>query len=113
MRRRDYSAVAADSLIPIGPMRRGGWCARARCASYNAIWAMLASDHCTPLITYRIRHQRGIDFVGAPSIVPLPQALPLEPEPLVQLNRRLVPREHVQLELPNPRAARPLDRRLQ
>jgi hypothetical protein len=65
------------------------------------------------LTRFTVSHEHSVDVVIAAPIVPTPQSLALEPEPLVQLNRRLVPRKHVQLELPDAGAARPLDGRLQ
>src|SRR5579862_452419 len=61
----------------------------------------------------RERHKNGVHILPSPRVMPLPEALPLDPELLVEPDRRLVPREHVQLELPHARAPRPLDRRFQ
>jgi hypothetical protein len=47
----------------------------------------------------RERHENRIHHLPGPLVVPLAVALALEAELLVQLDRGLVPREHVQLEL--------------
>jgi len=45
------------------------------------------------------RHQDRVHHLAGPLVVTLPEALALEAELLVQLDRGLVPREHVQLKL--------------
>jgi hypothetical protein len=47
----------------------------------------------------RVGHQDRVHHLPSPLVVPLPVALSFEAELLVQLDRGLVPREDVQLEL--------------
>jgi len=54
-----------------------------------------------------IRHEEGVDVGVVATVVTSPKALTHEPERFVQPNCRLVPREDVELELPDPGAARP------
>jgi hypothetical protein len=60
-----------------------------------------------------IGHEDRVHILPGPLVVPLPEPFALEAELLVEPDRGLVPREHMQLELAYTRAARPLDRRLQ
>src|SRR6266516_3877957 len=55
----------------------------------------------------------GIDQTAVAAVMPLPVALAPEAERLVQLDRRLVVREVVQLQLRDTHAARPVDGSLQ
>src|SRR4051794_5516384 len=56
------------------------------------------------------RHQDRVYRRAVPQVVALAEALALEAERVVERNRRLVPGEHVQLELPNAGARGPRDR---
>ena len=68
-----------------------------------------------------IRHQDRVDVLAVAAVVLAAEALPLEAEALVEDDRRLVPREDVQLQLADPasraqatacsRSARPMPRR--
>ena len=58
-----------------------------------------------------VRHEERVDVGAVTPVVTAAMSLALEPEALVQPNRRLVPREDVELELADARAARPGDRR--
>src|SRR5688500_14786800 len=59
------------------------------------------------------RHQNRVDVLVPAPVVILAQPLALEAELLVELDRRLVPGEDVQLELADARVASPRDRLLQ
>ena len=59
------------------------------------------------------RHQDRVDVLAAAAVVVLAEALALEAELLVELDRRLVPGEDVQLELADAGLARPRDRLLE
>src|SRR5207244_12147729 len=61
----------------------------------------------------QVRHQDRVDVLLAATVVRTAVALPLEPEALVQLDRRLVPREDMQLELRDARVAGPLQGRVE
>src|SRR5581483_2210248 len=60
-----------------------------------------------------VRHQHGVDVLTRTAVVALPVALALEAERRVQLERGLVPREDVQLELADAAAPPPLRGRLE
>src|SRR5437763_1051461 len=68
---------------------------------------------CARGLANRVRHQDRVHHLAGPQVVPLAVALALEAELLVQLDRGLVPREHVQLELAHAGCFRPADCRLE
>jgi hypothetical protein len=54
-------------------------------------------------------HQDRVDIVASTLVMPLPEALTIEPESFVELYCRLVPRKDVQLKLSNAGIKRPGD----
>jgi hypothetical protein len=60
-----------------------------------------------------IRHEERVDGDAVADVVATPTTLALESEALVQPNRRLVPRKHVELELRDARRTGPGDRGLE
>jgi len=56
-----------------------------------------------------VRHQDRVDVLPGTPVVPFAVALALEAEALVELDRGLVPREDVQLDLADAARARPVD----
>jgi hypothetical protein len=60
-----------------------------------------------------VRHEERVDGDAVAEVVATTKSLAFETEALIKANRRLVPREHVQLELRDSHDARPADRRVE
>jgi len=60
-----------------------------------------------------VRHEERVHGVAVAQVVTAAETLALESESLIELDRRLVPGEHVQLELADARSLRPGDRGLE